>query len=59
MKYDPALGIRGMDVLVTLERPGYRVKKRKLEKVKPAKSHLISAGEAVDFVRQRFGVEVV
>ncbi|HZX34767.1 MAG TPA: 50S ribosomal protein L5 [archaeon] len=59
IKYDPVLGIRGMDVLVTLERPGYRVKKRKLEKVSPAKSHIIRSDEAIDFVKQRFGVEVI
>ena len=30
VKYDPTLGVRGFDVLVTLERPGYRIKRRKI-----------------------------
>ena len=31
-KYDPNIGIFGMDVCITLERLGYRVKRRKLSK---------------------------
>src|SRR3989344_6548478 len=30
MEYDPKIGILGFDICVTLERPGYRIKKRKL-----------------------------
>ncbi len=58
-KYDPKLGIRGFDVLVTLERPGYRVKKRKLAKAAISKKHVIKPEEAVEFIRQKFGIEVV
>jgi len=58
-KYDPKLGIRGMDVLVTLERPGYRIKRRKVAKAKVFHSHLISQDEAIGFIKQKFGVEVV
>jgi len=58
IKYDPKLGIKGFDVLVTLERRGYRVKKRKLKKVKVGKHHIISRNEAIEFVKQKFGVSV-
>ncbi len=58
-KYDPELGIKGFDVLVTLERPGFRVKRRKLRKTKVGKSHKISKEESIEFVKQKFGVEVV
>ncbi len=58
-KYDPKLGIRGFDVLVTLERPGYRVKKRKLAKAAVSKPHAIKTDEAVDFIRHKFGVEIM
>ncbi|MCH7902139.1 50S ribosomal protein L5 [archaeon] len=57
-KYDPKLGIRGMDVLVTLERPGYRIKRRKIEKRKIFHSHLIKQEEAIGFVKDKFGVEI-
>ncbi len=57
-KYDPKLGIKGFDVLVTLEKPGYRVKRRKLKQSKVGKKHIISKEETTAFVQQQFGVEV-
>ncbi len=58
-KYEPALGIRGFDVLVTLKRPGFRVKNRKILNSKIGKKHLILKEEAVNFVKSFFGVEIV
>lgn len=57
-KYDPKLGIRGFDVLVSLERRGYRVKRRKIRSASIGKKHVISKIEAIDFVKATFGVEV-
>ncbi len=57
IRYDPKIGIFGMDVCVTLERPGFRVKKKKINK-SLGKSHLIEREEAIDFVKKKFGVEV-
>ena len=57
-KYDPKLGIRGFDVLVTLDRPGYRVKRRKHKKGRIRHTHLIKKEEAAEFVQKKFGVEV-
>jgi len=57
-KYDPKLGIKGLDVLVTLERPGYRIKRRKIGKCKPAQTHLITKEEAEEFIKEKFGVEI-
>ncbi len=57
MRYDPKLGIRGFDVLVTLKRRGYRVKSRKLKPSKVGKSHVINKQEAIDFVKT-LGVEI-
>jgi len=57
-KYDPKIGILGMDVLVSLKRPGFRVRRRKNSN-KIGKNHLISKQEAIDFVRNTYGVEVV
>lgn len=59
VKYDPKIGIRGMDVLVTLKRPGFRIKLRKNRKKKISKKHVISREEAVEFVKASFGVEAV
>lgn len=58
VKYDPKLGIRGLDVIVTLERAGYRVKKRKHLKALVGKNHCVKRDEAIDFVKKEFGVKV-
>ncbi len=57
-KYDPKLGIKGFDVLVTLERPGYRIKRRKLDKRKIDAKHLLTPEDAINFVKKTFGVEI-
>ena len=58
VKYDPKMGILGFDVLVTLDRRGYRVKKRKLRKGAVGKKHAVSKDEAMAFVQEKFGVEI-
>ncbi|MBN1502029.1 50S ribosomal protein L5 [Candidatus Woesearchaeota archaeon] len=58
LNYDPEIGIMGLQVCVTLERPGYRVKRRKNSKRKISKSHLITKQESVDFFKENFGVGV-
>jgi large subunit ribosomal protein L5 len=58
MKFDPDIGIFGMDVCVTLERRGYRVKRKRL-KSKVGKKHLISKQEAIEWVKREFEVEIV
>lgn len=57
MEYDPTIGIVGMDVCVTLARPGYRVKKRKCP-AKIGKRHVITKEEAMQFVTKAFGVVI-
>jgi len=57
-KYSPDLGIIGMDVSVTLERPGYRVKHRHRAKSKVGSQHLLTSDEAVSFIRDQLGVEI-
>jgi large subunit ribosomal protein L5 len=57
-RYDPKLGIIGMDVMATVERRGYRVARRRRAKSKVAQSHRVKREEAIEFIKQRFGVEV-
>jgi len=58
-KYDPDIGIFGMDICVTLERPGYRIKHRKIARRKIPKRHRITRKEAMEFISKKFNVEVV
>lgn len=57
--YDPDIGIFGMDVCVSLDRPGYRVKKRRREKAKIGSKHILTFNEALVFAKYTLGVEVV
>ena len=59
VKYDPDIGILGFEAAVTLERPGYRVKKRRLKRRKLSVKHKISKNEAIEFVKAKFKVEVL
>jgi len=56
IKYDPSLGVRGFDILVTLERPGFRIKRRKIQTKKIGKNHVIAKTEAMQFIAKKFGV---
>ncbi|SHG58730.1 50S ribosomal protein L5 [Halobaculum gomorrense] len=57
-EYDPQIGIYGLDVTVTLTRPGYRVSKRdKVTRSIPSK-HRMSVDDAVAFLEREFDVEV-
>ena len=58
-KYVPQLGIHGMDVSVSLGRAGYRVKRRHRAKAKIGKDHLVTAQEAILFIKDEFDVEIM
>jgi large subunit ribosomal protein L5 len=59
IKYDPDVGILGMDICVTLYRPGYRVRKRKLRPGKVGEAQLIKKEEAMEWARKNLGIEVI
>jgi large subunit ribosomal protein L5 len=58
VKYDPEVGIFGMDVCVSVTRPGYRVKNRRKENKLGAK-HVLTPEESMAFVKNTLGVEIV
>ncbi|MBD3164885.1 50S ribosomal protein L5 [Candidatus Woesearchaeota archaeon] len=58
IKYDPKIGIMGLQVCVTLERPGFRVKRRAYRRAKISKKHSISRREAVEFMKNNFKVKI-
>lgn len=57
-KYQPELGIFGMDVVASLERPGYRVKRRRIRPSRIGKSHRVTREDAIKFVTENFGVQI-
>jgi large subunit ribosomal protein L5 len=58
VKYDPEIGILGMDVCVTLKRKGYRIKYRRIQKRKIPKKHRITKVEAMEWVEKNLGVKI-
>jgi len=57
-KYDLSIGIIGFGVMVTLERRGFRIKKRISRKGKIPQRHLISKQETVDFLKNKFKTKI-
>ncbi|MEM4575839.1 MAG: 50S ribosomal protein L5 [Candidatus Nezhaarchaeales archaeon] len=58
-KYDPSLGVFGFDVCVTVERPGYRVARRRRKRSKVGKNHRVTREESINFVKELLGVKIV
>ncbi|MBP1987502.1 50S ribosomal protein L5 [Halolamina salifodinae] len=57
-EYDPQTGIYGLDVTVTLVRPGYRVAKRDQVSRSIPDGHRMTAEDAIAFLETEFDVEI-
>jgi large subunit ribosomal protein L5 len=58
LEYDPDIGIYGMDVLVSIERPGYRIKRRKAQQQEIPIGHKLTKDDSIAFLNSKYGVEV-
>lgn len=58
MKYDPEIGIFGMDVSVVLRMPGSRIERRRLLTKRIPKSQRVDRGEAIQFMMSTYNIEV-
>jgi large subunit ribosomal protein L5 len=59
IKYDPNIGILGLEVSVSLVRPGFNIKLRSRRKTKVGKNHRIRKNDAIKFLTEEFGVQIV
>lgn len=59
VKYDPLVGILGLDVSISLQRPGFNIRFRSKHKASVGKHHRISSQEAKEFLKREFGIEVL
>jgi len=55
--YNHDVGMMGFEVSITLERPGYRVKRRSLNPKKLGNKHKITKEDAVEFMKKEFNVK--
>jgi large subunit ribosomal protein L5 len=58
-KYDPDIGIFGMDICITMEKTGYRIKHRRINRRKIPHRHRITKEETMNFFSEVFNVEVI
>jgi len=59
IKYDPKIGILGLEVSISLSRPGFNIKLRSGRKTKVGKNHRITKNDAIKFLTEEFGVKIV
>ncbi|MEM0021689.1 MAG: 50S ribosomal protein L5 [Fervidicoccaceae archaeon] len=60
VRYDPEIGVFGMDVCITIERPGYRVSRRKIKRAKRIpRRHRVTKDEAAALLVSQFSVRIV
>ncbi|HUT27210.1 MAG TPA: 50S ribosomal protein L5 [Methanomassiliicoccales archaeon] len=59
LKYDPEIGIFGMDVSVSIQRPGKRITRRRIMRCKVPKNHRMTRAEAMNFMKEIFNIEVI
>ena len=55
-EYDPKTGIIGLEAAVTLERAGFRVKKRRVKKTRVGNRQKITKQEAINFMKSQFNI---
>ena len=58
MKYDPEIGMLGFEVSVTIERPGFRIKRRRLFPTGIPTTHQVTKDESIAFMTETYGITV-
>jgi large subunit ribosomal protein L5 len=59
IKYDPQIGILGLEAAITLTRPGFSIRIRSRHKASVGKHHRITKEESLEFLTREFGVAVI
>ena len=59
IKYDPKIGILGLEVSASLSRSGFNIRLRSQHKSKVGKKHRISRDDTIKFLTENFGVQIV
>jgi len=57
-KYDTEIGMMGLQASITLMRPGFRLKNRKIKNKKIPVRHRISKQDAINFMKQKYSINV-
>lgn len=57
-KYDPTIGMMGLQATITLSRPGFRVKNRRTRPSKIPRNHRINKEEAIKFMKETYSIKM-
>ena len=58
VRYEPDIGIMGLQVCITLKRKGFRIRRRILKRHVIPKKHRIKKEEAIDFMKNTFNLKM-
>ena len=58
-KYDPKIGIFGMDICVTMEKLGHRIKRRRIDRRKIPLRHQVTKDGTSKYIAEMFNLEVI
>ena len=58
MRYDPDIGIFGMNVNITFEKPGYRIKRRKVQRKHIPHKHQVTRDETLEYMKEKFQIQL-
>jgi large subunit ribosomal protein L5 len=59
VRYSHEIGMLGFDVAVTLERRGFRIKRRRIKKTQIPTKQKITREEAAEWLKNKFGIEII
>ena len=57
-EYNHDIGIMGFQISLTLEKPGYSLKRKSIKKKSIGKKHQITKDESIKFMQDNFGVKI-
>lgn len=57
-KYDPEIGMMGLQASITLTRPGFRIRNRKIRNAKVSKTHQIKQEESINFMKEKYAIKI-
>lgn len=59
VQYDPKIGVIGLEVCITLEKNGYRIKTRKIKQKKLPAKHTVTKQEAIEFMKTQYKTSII
>lgn len=59
VEYNAEIGIIGLEAAVTLKRPGFRIKHRRMMRTKIPLHHMVSREDAMMFIKNKFNVTII